>query len=107
MKTARGFSIIGAIIGIIVVIIILVGAFFVIDGNNKATDYNNYDFYSVIESTKDNGNIGDHVKGDAGIVVRFGVNEPVTETFRLLRTNVLFMLKGEGNAILVTSSTSG
>lgn len=51
--------------------------------------------------------IGDHVKGDAGIVVRFGVNEPVTETFRLLRTNVLFMLKGEGNAILVTSSTSG
>ena len=51
--------------------------------------------------------VGDHAKGDAGIVVRFGVNEPVTETFRLLRTNVLFMLKGEGNAILVTSSTSG
>ena len=58
MKTARGFSIIGTIIGIIVVIIILVGAFFVIDGNNKATDYNNYDFYSVIAPDASNGYIG-------------------------------------------------
>lgn len=71
MKTARGFSIIGTIIGIIVVIIILVGAFFVIDGNNKATDYNNYDFYSVIAPDASNGYIGDHVKGnpDAPVLI--------------------------------------
>ena len=64
MKRNKGFSVVGMIVGIIVVIALGVGTFFVIDGNNKATDFNDYDFYSVIEADNSNGNIGDHVKGD-------------------------------------------
>lgn len=63
MKKFTGFSKMGVIIGILVVVLIGVGAYLVIDGNNKATDFTKYDFYSVIEPSKDNGNIGDHVKG--------------------------------------------
>ena len=65
MKKVKGFSVIGVIIGVLVVAAIGVAAYFVIDGNNKATDFSEYDFYSVIPANKDNGNIGDHVKGDA------------------------------------------
>ena len=65
MKNRKGFSVIGIIVGIVVVAAIGIGAYFVIDGNNKATDFDDYDFYSVIEASKDNGNIGDHVKGSA------------------------------------------
>ena len=64
MKKARGFSVIGAVIGIAVVTAIAVAAFLVIDGNNKATDFSKYDFYSVILPDIHNGNIGDHVKKD-------------------------------------------
>ena len=63
MKKFTGFSKMGVIIGILVVVLIGVGAYLVIDGNNKATDFTKYDFYSVIGPSKDNGNIGDHVKG--------------------------------------------
>ena len=52
--------------------------------------------------------VGDDVKEKVGIVIRSGVNEPITEAFRLMRTNIRFMLKGEvGSTILFTSSTSG
>ena len=65
MKKVRGFSVVGAIIGVAVVAFLAIATYFIVDGNNKATDFNQYDFYSVIEPTKDNGNIGDHVKGNA------------------------------------------
>ena len=65
MKKNRGFSVAGVIVGVAVVALIILAAVAVIEGNNNATDYNKYDFYSVIEASKDNGNIGDHVKGDA------------------------------------------
>ena len=65
MKKFRGFSTLGVIVGVIAVVLLGVATFFIVDGNNKATDFNEYDFYSVIEPTKDNGNIGDHVKGNA------------------------------------------
>ena len=64
MKKFEGFSVVGVIIGVVVVALIGVAAYFIIDGNNKATDFAHYDFNSVIEPTKDNGSIGDHVKGD-------------------------------------------
>ena len=64
MKSLKGAINIWAVVGIVVVILIAIASFFVIDGNNKATNFNDYNFYSVIEPTKDNGNIGDHVKGD-------------------------------------------
>ena len=51
--------------------------------------------------------LGDSVKEKSGIVIRYGVNEPITEVFRQMRTNIHFMLKGVENTILFTSSTSG
>ena len=69
MKRLKGFSAIGVIIGVVAVALIGIVAFVVINGNNKATDFNEYDFYSVIEPTSDNGNIGDHIKGDANAPV--------------------------------------
>ena len=64
MKKARGFSVAGVIIGVVVVALIGVATWFVIDGNNKATNFDDYDFYSVIEGDSHNGNISDHVKTD-------------------------------------------
>lgn len=64
MKRLKGFSVVGMIIGIVVICLIVFAAYKVIDGNNKATDFSKYDFYSIIEPTRNNGNIGDHVKGD-------------------------------------------
>lgn len=71
MHNRKGFQVIGLIAGIAVVALIAIAAFFVIDGNNKATDFNNYDFFSIIEADDNNGNISDHVKGspDAPVIV--------------------------------------
>ena len=60
----RGFSAIGIIIGIAAVALISVGAWLVIDGINKATNYDDYDFNTVISADVHNGNIGDHLKKD-------------------------------------------
>ena len=64
MKKIKGFSIAGLVAVIAVITGIVIAGYFVIDGNNKATNYNSYDFFTVIEPSKDNGWIGDHVKGD-------------------------------------------
>lgn len=62
MKKYQGFNAVGLVVGIVVVALIGVATFFVIDGQNKATNFNNYDFYSVIAPDEHNGQIGDHVK---------------------------------------------
>ena len=64
MKKTRGFSKVGAIVGIAVLTFAGVATFLVIDGNNKATDFTQYDFYSVISGDEHNGGIADHVKTD-------------------------------------------
>ena len=64
MKNRKGFQLAGVIIGIVVVVLFVIATFAVIDGNNRATDFNNYDFYSIIEADSSNGEIGDHVKGN-------------------------------------------
>ncbi len=64
MKKLQGFSVAGVIIGILVVALLGVATWAIVDGNNKATNYQEYDFNTIIEGTKDNGEIGDHVKGD-------------------------------------------
>ena len=71
MKKLKGFSIAGVVVGILIVALIGIAAFSVIDGNNKATNYDNYDFYSIIKPDTHNGNIGDHVKGnpDAPVII--------------------------------------
>ncbi len=65
MTKYKGFSVLGVIIGVVVVALIGLAAYAVIDGNNKAVDYSKYDFNTIIEANSDNGNIGDHVKGSA------------------------------------------
>lgn len=64
MKKSRGFSKAGIVVVLVAVVMIGIATFLVIDGNNKATDFSKYDFYSVIEPDSHNGNIGDHVKKD-------------------------------------------
>ena len=64
MKKMKGFSVAGVVIGVLVVVLLAVATYAIIDGNNKATDFNSYDYYSIIGPSKDNGDIGDHVKGD-------------------------------------------
>lgn len=71
MNNRKGFQIAGVIIGVVIAAFIIIATYFVIDGNNKATDFNSYDFYSIIEADDNNGNIGDHVKGspDAPVII--------------------------------------
>lgn len=71
MKKLQGFSVAGAVIGVLVVALLGVATYVIIDGNNKATDFNDYDFYSIIGPDASNGNIGDHVKGnpDAPVLI--------------------------------------
>lgn len=64
MKNRQGFQVVWLIVGLVAVALLGVATVNIIDANNKATNYDNYNFYSIIEPTKDNGNIGDHVKGD-------------------------------------------
>ncbi len=45
MKKTKGFALIGVLSGIAVAVVIAVAAYFIIDGNNKATDFSKYDFY--------------------------------------------------------------
>ncbi len=66
----KGFSIIGVIIVVAIVTFIGIGTFLIIDGNNKATNYDNYDFYSYIEPDDHNGQIGDHIKGSKDAPVK-------------------------------------
>ena len=64
MKKFKGFNTVAAIIGVAIVAFIGITTWLVIDGNNKATHYEDYDFYSVIQPDEHNGNIGDHTKTD-------------------------------------------
>lgn len=71
MKKFTGFSTIGVIIGVALVALLGAATFAVVDANNKSTDFSSYDFNTIIEASKDNGNIGDHVKGnpDAPVLI--------------------------------------
>ncbi len=64
MKKFKGFSTVGVIVAAAIIGIIAIGTYIVIDGNNKATKFEDYNFYSIIAPDKSNGQIGDHVKGD-------------------------------------------
>ena len=64
MKKFKGFSTVGVIIAVAVIAAIGIGTYIVIDGNSKATNYDDYNFYSIIAPDTHNGDIGDHVKGD-------------------------------------------
>ena len=64
MRKMQGFSVVGVVIGVLVVALLGIATYAIIDGNNRATNFNDYDFYSIIEPDDNNGNIGDHVKGN-------------------------------------------
>ena len=67
----KGFSVIGAIIGVLIVALLGIATYYIVDSNNRATDFSQYDYFSIIEGTKDNGNITDHIKGnpDAPVII--------------------------------------
>lgn len=64
MKKRKGFSVVGVVVGVVIVALLGVATWAIIDGNNKAVNYREYDFNTIIGPNKDNGEIGDHVKGD-------------------------------------------
>lgn len=65
MKRLKGFSKVGVVVCVTAIVAAIVGlTYLVIDGNNKQTNFNEYDFNSVIVGDVHNGNIGDHVVGD-------------------------------------------
>lgn len=64
MKKLQGFSIAATISTLLIIALTSIVVFLVIDGNNKSTDYNNYDLNSVIAPNEHNGNIEEHVKGN-------------------------------------------
>ena len=49
----------------------------------------------------------DNAKDSAGIVVHENKNDQIDEIFRLMRTNIKFLLKQDQKVIMFTSSTSG
>ena len=71
MKKHTGFSKIGVVFIVLGVLLFGFLAYLVIDGNNNATKFENYNFNTIIEPTKDNGWIGDHYHGpaDAPVVI--------------------------------------
>jgi len=65
MKKISGFSWIGISVALVALAFLGVMTYLIIDGNSKTTNFNSYDYYSIIEATRDNGYIGDHVKGSS------------------------------------------
>lgn len=71
MQRKKGFSVAGLIIGVVIVSLLAVATYAIIDGNSKVVDYSKYDLNTILDPTKDNGEIGDHVKGpkDAPVLI--------------------------------------
>ena len=58
MKIKRGSSMIGVAVAVVGIASLLIAATIaVVNANNNATNFGEYDFYSVIEGNKDNGGI--------------------------------------------------
>ena len=69
MKRLKGFST-GAIVAIVIVLAVLVlGTIMIIKHNSEAVDYDQYASVSIIEASDDNGQIADHIRGDANAPV--------------------------------------
>ena len=64
MKKLYGFMKAGVIATITTFAFVIIATILVVNANNKATNYDDYDFYSIIAPDSHNGNIGDNVKGD-------------------------------------------
>lgn len=89
-------------LGTPILVLFLMGLF-----RYKITDHEDVTLLTELPIIADIPQANEESKGKAGIVVKANSNEPIDEVFRNLRTNIWFMLKGEGNTIMFTSSTSG
>ena len=69
MKKFKGSATIWVVIVIIALVVLGIITYFVIDANNKAVHYEDYNTATIIEANDANGNIGDHVKGNANAPV--------------------------------------
>ena len=58
-------------LGALAVVLVCVIAKFIMDGNAQMPNFDDYNFHTIIEANKDNGYIGDHIKGsaDAPVVI--------------------------------------
>ena len=73
MKRLRGSINVWAVVGVVIVALVGVAAYFVIDGNNKVSENSN----SIIGPSEKNGNIGDHIKGNPEASRECSLNIPV------------------------------
>lgn len=72
MKKTKGFST-GAIVAIIIAAaILIIGTILIINHQNNAVDFDQYASTVIVEPSQDNGQIGDHVRGnaDAPVVIQ-------------------------------------
>ena len=60
----HGFNVIGVVIAVAAVAFVGIATWLVIDGINKSTNFDEYDFNAVISGDEHNGNISDHIKED-------------------------------------------
>lgn len=63
MKKLKGFSSTAVVICIVAVVFVAIIGIFILNALN-AVNYDKYDLNSIITANKDNGFIGDHIKGD-------------------------------------------
>ena len=65
MKKLKGFSTAAIVTIVVVIAILIIGTVIVINRNNSKVDYTTYVGTAIIEGTEDNGQIADHVRGNA------------------------------------------
>ena len=65
MKKFKGSAAVWITVGIVAVVIVGILSFLVIDAKNRAIDYSQFDLTTAIEAGEYNGNIADHVEGNA------------------------------------------
>lgn len=65
MNKFAGFSKVGIILGVLGLVLIGVITYLVIDAEQKAVRYEDYDSSTIIEASDASGNISEHIKGNA------------------------------------------
>lgn len=64
MKETKGSTKVGIIVALIASVFVIIASILVVNATLNATNYDDYNFYSIIQPDRHNGEIGDHVKGD-------------------------------------------
>lgn len=65
MKKREGFSTVAVVVTILIAAILCIGTVAIVNHNNQVVHYENYSNTDVIAESEDNGQIADHVRGNA------------------------------------------